>query len=208
MNATESCKLLVATRNAGKMQELLVLLADTRYNLLSLDETSIDPGFEVEETGSTFEENAILKAEGYGAVAGMMTLADDSGLEVDALGGAPGVLSARYGGEKLDDLGRNALLLENVSGLLEEDLTARFRCVVAIYIPGGRTLTFDGNIEGTITHDPRGDNGFGYDPLFFFPPKAKTLAEISAKEKHEVSHRGYAVREAARYLRSRGESVC
>ena len=108
MNAIESCKLLVATRNAGKMQELLVLLADTRYKLLSLDETSIDPGFEVEETGSTFEENAILKAEGYGAVAAMMTLADDSGLEVDALGGAPGVLSDRYGGETLDDLGRNA----------------------------------------------------------------------------------------------------
>ena len=208
MNEMEPCGLLVATRNAAKMQELLVLLADTRYNLLSLNEMSIDPGYEVEETGSTFEENAILKAEGYGAISGMMTLADDSGLEVDALGGAPGVLSARYGDETLDDLGRNELLLKNVYGLPEEELTARFRCVVAIYTPGDGTVTFDGKIEGNITHNPRGGNGFGYDPLFFFPPKAKTLAEIPSREKHEVSHRGTAVRQAASYLRERGVSGC
>ena len=115
MNEMDPCGLLVATRNAAKMQELLVLLADTSYKLLSLNEVPIDPEYEVEETGSTFEENAILKAEGYGAIAGMMTLADDSGLEVDALGGAPGVLSARYGNETLDDLGRNELVLKNVS---------------------------------------------------------------------------------------------
>ena len=208
MNEMDPCGLLVATRNAAKMQELLVLLADTSYKLLSLNEVPIDPEYEVEETGSTFEENAILKAEGYGAISGMMTLADDSGLEVDALGGAPGVLSARYGNETLDDLGRNELVLKNVSGLPEEDLTARFRCVVAIYIPGDGTVTFDGKIEGKITHNPRGSNGFGYDPLFFYPPKGKTLAEIPSKEKHDVSHRGTAVREAASYLRRRGVSGC
>lgn len=191
-------ELLVATRNKGKLDELVNLLQGTPYDLLSLENVNIQ--HEVEETGDTFEENAILKAEEYGRMAGIVTLADDSGIEVDALDGAPGVLSARYGGEELDDQGRNALLLKNLANLPDSKLTARFRCVVALSRPKQETVTFCGSVEGFITRRPRGINGFGYDPLFYFPPKRKTLAQISAEEKHAVSHRGKAVYKAVDYL--------
>ena len=192
-------ELLVATRNKGKLDELVNLLQGAPYNLLSLENVSIQ--HEVEETGDTFEANAILKAEEYGRMAGIVTLADDSGIEVDALDGAPGVLSARYGGEELDDQDRNALLLKNLANLPDSKLTARFRCVVALSRPNQETVTFSGSVEGFITRKPRGTNGFGYDPLFYFPPKRKTLAQVSAEEKHSVSHRGKAVRKAVHYLR-------
>ena len=191
-------ELLVATRNRGKLDELVNLLQGTRYDLLSLENVNIQD--EVEETGDTFEENAILKAEEYGRMAGIVTLADDSGIEVDALDGAPGVLSARYGGEELDDQDRNALLLKNLANLPDSKLTARFRCVVALSRPNRETVTFCGSVEGFITRKARGINGFGYDPLFYFPPKRKTLAQISAEEKHAVSHRGKAVNKAVHYL--------
>ena len=194
----DEMKLLVATRNEGKIKELAEMLKDLPYDLVSLVDLNID--HEVDETGSSFEENAILKAEEYGFLASMMTIADDSGIEVDALGGQPGVFSARYGGDGLDDQDRNKLLLKNVTGVEEELLTARFRCVVAIYQPCQETITFDGKVEGYITREQRGSNGFGYDPLFFYPPKGKTLAEIPSYEKHEVSHRGSAVRKAREYL--------
>ena len=192
-------ELLVATRNRGKLDELVNLLQGTRYDLLSLENVNIQD--EVEETGDTFEENAILKAEEYGQMAGIVTIADDSGIEVDALDGAPGVLSARYGGEELDDQDRNALLLKNLANLPDSKLTARFRCVVALSRPNQETVTFSGSVEGFITRKPRGTNGFGYDPLFYFPPKRKTLAQVSAEEKHSISHRGKAVRKAVHYLR-------
>ena len=198
----EEMKLLVATRNEGKIVELAELLKDLPCDLVSLVDLNID--HEVDETGSSFEENAILKAEEYGFLASMMTIADDSGIEVDALGGEPGVFSARYGGDGLNDQDRNKLLLKKVSHVEEELLTARFRCVVAIYEPGQETITFDGKVEGYLTREQRGGNGFGYDPLFFFPPKGKTLAEIPSHEKHEVSHRGSAVRKAREYLISQG----
>ena len=142
-----------------------------------------------------------MKAEEYGQMAGIVTIADDSGREVAALDGAPGVLSARYGGEELDDQGRNALLLKNLANVPDSKLTARFRCVVALSRPNQGTVTFNGSVEGFITRNPRGTNGFGYDPLFYFPPKCKTLAQIPAEEKHSVSHRGKAVRKAVHYLR-------
>ena len=192
-------ELLVATRNKGKLGELLNLLQGTHYELLSLE--NVDIQHEVEETGDTFEANAILKAEEYGQMVGIVTIADDSGIEVDALDGAPGVLSARYGGEELDDQGRNALLLKNLANVPDSKLTARFRCVVALSRPNQGTVTFNGSVEGFITRNPRGINGFGYDPLFYFPPKRKTLAQVSAEEKHSVSHRGKAVRKAVHYLR-------
>ena len=192
-------ELLVATRNKGKLGELLNLLQGTHYELLSLE--NVDIQHEVEETGDTFEANAILKAEEYGQMAGIVTIADDSGIEVDALDGAPGVLSARYGGEELDDQGRNALLLKNLANVPDSKLTARFRCVVALSRPNQGTVTFNGSVEGFITRNPRGINGFGYDPLFYFPPKCKTLAQIPAEEKHSVSHRGKAVHKAVQYLR-------
>ena len=192
-------ELLVATRNKGKLGELLNLLQGTHYELLSLE--NVDIQHEVEETGDTFEANAILKAEEYGQMVGIVTIADDSGIEVDALDGAPGVLSARYGGEELDDQGRNALLLKNLANVPDSKLTARFRCVVALSRPNQGTVTFNGSVEGFITRNPRGINGFGYDPLFYFPPKCKTLAQIPAEEKHSVSHRGKAVHKAVQYLR-------
>ena len=192
-------ELLVATRNKGKLGELLNLLQGTHYELLSLE--NVDIQHEVEETGDTFEANAILKAEEYGQMVGIVTIADDSGIEVDALDGAPGVLSARYGGEELDDQGRNALLLKNLANVPDSKLTARFRCVVALSRPNQGTVTFNGSVEGDITRNPRGINGFGYDPLFYFPPKCKTLAQIPAEEKHSISHRGKAVHKAVQYLR-------
>ena len=191
-------KLLVATRNDSKMIELGDLLSESPYRLVFLDQIGIK--HEVEETEDTFEGNAILKAESYGQIANMTTLADDSGIEVDALDGEPGVLSARYGGEGLNDKDRNELLLANLRKFEGIRLSARFKCVVAVYQPEIGTEVFKGKIEGVIVHEPRGKKGFGYDPLFFYPPKRKTLAEICAKEKHMISHRGKAVRKATEYL--------
>ena len=159
---------VIATRNTGKMNEMRKMLFNTSFSAFSLDEVSVLE--EVEETGTSFEENAMLKAKTYGKLSGKLTIADDSGIEVDALGGAPGIYSARYGGDGKDDQDRNKLLLENVEGIPEHQLTARFRCVVALWNPIDNTIvTFDGKIEGKITRNVRGENGFGYDPLFFFP---------------------------------------
>ena len=191
-------KILVATRNKSKMAELVELLRPLRVTLVSLDDLSI--GEEIEETGETFKENAILKAEGYGQLGGLITIADDSGIEVDALGGAPGIYSARYGGEGLTDLDRNNLLLKDVEKVPEQELTARFRCVVALWIPEDKTVTFEGKIEGVLIRVSSGNNGFGYDPIFFYEPMNKTLADIGPEEKEKISHRGFAVRMAREYL--------
>ena len=191
-------KILVATRNKSKMAELVELLRPLRVTLVSLDDLSI--GEEIEETGETFKENAILKAEGYGQLGGLITIADDSGIEVDALGGAPGIYSARYGGEGLTDLDRNNLLLKNVEKVPEQELTARFRCVVALWNPEDKTVTFEGKIEGMLIRVSSGNNGFGYDPIFFYEPMNKTLADIGPEEKEKISHRGFAVRMAREYL--------
>ena len=191
-------KILVATRNKSKMAELVELLRPLRVTLVSLDDLSI--GEEIEETGETFKENAILKAEGYGQLGGLITIADDSGIEVDALGGAPGIYSARYGGEGLTDLDRNNLLLKDVEKVPEQELTARFRCVVALWIPEDKTVTFEGKIEGMLIRVSSGNNGFGYDPIFFYEPMNKTLADIGPEEKEKISHRGFAVRMAREYL--------
>ena len=190
---------VIATRNTGKMNEMRKMLFNTSFSAFSLDEVSVLE--EVEETGTSFEENAMLKAETYGKLSGKLTIADDSGIEVDALGGAPGIYSARYGGDGKDDQDRNKLLLENVEGIPEHQLTARFRCVVALWNPIDNTIvTFDGKIEGKITRNVRGENGFGYAPLFFFPEKNKTLAELTLIEKERVSHRGEAMRKALAYM--------
>jgi XTP/dITP diphosphohydrolase len=190
---------VIATRNTGKMNEMRKMLFNTSFSVFSLDEVSVLE--EVEETGTSFEENAMLKAETYGKLSGKLTIADDSGIEVDVLGGAPGIYSARYGGDGKDDQDRNKLLLENVEGIPEHQLTARFRCVVALWNPIDNTIvTFGGKIEGKITRNVRGKNGFGYDPLFFFPEKNKTLAELTLIEKERVSHRGEAMRKALAYM--------
>ena len=191
--------LLVATRNRGKLRELASLLSDVPMRLVSLDEAGVDG--EVEETGATFEENAVLKATAYARASGLTTLADDSGLEVDALGGEPGVRSARYAGAGADDAARVRRLLRNLRETPAGRRQARFRCAIAVASLNGPVRTFAGVCEGTIADAPRGRNGFGYDPVFLFPETGRTMAELSDEEKDAVSHRGMAVRRAAAALR-------
>jgi len=187
-------RLLVASSSAGKLRELGHALARSGIEVVGL-ETLPDPT-PVEETSRTFEENARLKAEAFSSRTDLPVLADDSGIEVDALGGAPGVESARFGGPGLDDQARNRLLLRRLreAGAREpEQRTARFRCVLAVARAGRILATFDGVVEGRILEEPRGDNGFGYDPLFFHAPSGCTTAELSTAEKQAVSHRGRAI---------------
>jgi XTP/dITP diphosphohydrolase len=154
-----------------------------------------------EETGATYGENALIKARAAMHATGATALGDDSGIEVDALDGGPGLHSARWGGPDLDDAGRNALLLERLRGVPAERRTARYRCVIAIVEPGGRERVVEGAVEGRIAEALHGAGGFGYDPLFFYPPFGCTFGEVSAQAKHQVSHRGVAAR-AARALLS------
>ena len=153
-----------------------------------------------EENETTYRGNAHLKARAASRLTGEWSLGDDSGLEVDALGGAPGLHSARYGGPGLDDAGRGALLLDALADIPDDRRTARFRCVIAIVDPEGREWVVEGVAEGTITREPRGAGGFGYDPLFYYPPLGRTFAELSDAEKSEISHRGRAAAESRRVL--------
>ncbi|HIQ05645.1 MAG TPA: RdgB/HAM1 family non-canonical purine NTP pyrophosphatase, partial [Anaerolineae bacterium] len=162
--------------------------------ITSLDTEGID--FEVAETGSTFEENAVQKALAYARASGLWTWADDSGLEVDALGGAPGIHSSRYAGPGAGDEDRYRKLLQALDGVPPDRRTARFRCVVAIATPEGEVYTTYGSCEGVIADSPRGQHGFGYDPVFFLPDMGKTMAELSPEKKNEISHRGRAARAA------------
>lgn len=190
-------RLLVATHNAGKLAELRGLLRGVPFELVSLSDVGIE--MDVDETGETLEENAELKATTYARLAGVTTLADDSGLEVDALGGAPGVHSARYAGPGATDADRIAKLLKNLAPH-PRPWTARFRCVIAIVSPDGGIEMHDGAREGVIISEPRGDNGFGYDPAFLFPESNRTMAELTDAEKNAVSHRGIAARKAVEGL--------
>ena len=192
-------KLLIATHNAGKLAELRDLLRGVPYTLVSLSDVGIE--LDVDETGQTLEENAALKATTYARLARMPTLADDSGLEVDALDGAPGVHSARYAGPDATDADRIARLLHNIAPH-PQPWSARFRCVIAIATPEGDVKLHGGACEGVIIPHPRGDNGFGYDPIFFMPEQTRTMAELSDTEKNTVSHRAIAARKAADALRA------
>lgn len=203
----EKLEMVLATRNAGKAAELQALLR-ARYGaeitLLTLSEI----GFEgdIEETGQTFAENALLKARAAAAASGKIGLGDDSGLVVPALGGAPGIYSARYAGEHGNDEKNNALLLQNLSG--KTDRRAFFECVLACALPNGENFTVSGRCEGIILESPRGRNGFGYDPLFYVPGLGKTLAEMSGEEKNAISHRGAAVRQfVAAFARRLGKET-
>ena len=194
-------RLLIATHNRGKLRELTELMGDIPYQLVSLGDLGIH--HDVDETGSTFEENATLKAETYCGLAGILTLADDSGLEVDALDGEPGVRSARYAGPDATDSDRVEFLLDKLAGTDLETWTARFRCVIAIAGPGRPTILHSGSCEGRLVSEPRGENGFGYDPVFEFPEIGLTMAELSDERKNRVSHRAEAARKAACSLRDR-----
>jgi len=195
--------LVLATANPGKVAELAVALdGKTEFTVDGLQ--SLKDQTPIEETGDTFEENARLKAEAYSRRTPHLVIADDSGLEVDALGGRPGVLSARYGGPGLDDPGRCDALLHALAGTADGERTARFRCVLAVARDGTTLRTFDGVVEGTILRTPRGANGFGYDPIFFHPPSGRAFAELTREEKERVSHRGAAMRKLVEAL-ARGE---
>lgn len=182
---------VLATRNAGKTEELRRLLADFPVVIKNLDDFGPIPP--VEENGMTFEENAVKKARSTAKLLGLPALADDSGLTVEALGGAPGVRSARYAGEHASDADNNAKLI----GELEhtENRAAAFLCVIAIAVPGGPTLVYEGRCDGLITRESVGTQGFGYDPVFFYPPLQKTFAQLTTEAKNQVSHRGRALRE-------------
>jgi XTP/dITP diphosphohydrolase len=188
----ERRKLLVATRNRGKVREYEQLLSGLAVEITYLDAEGI--AYEVKETGSTFADNAIQKAQGYAHVSGLLTLADDSGLEVDALGGEPGVLSARYAGLEATDEDRYRLLLRRMKDVPWEDRTARFRCVIAVSEPSGDTFTAEGVCEGIIALAPSGEHGFGYDPVFYLPGHDKTMAELPPEVKNRISHRARAAR--------------
>ena len=191
-------KLLVATTNQGKKAEYQELLAGLDLELVSLVDLGIT--HDVEETGSTFEENALIKAVAYASETWLFTLADDSGLEVDALDGAPGIRSARYGEPGFDDEDRYRLLLRNLQDVPDAARTARFRCAIALVWPGGRQVVMDGACEGMITRAPQGDNGFGYDPVFYVPEYGCTMAELSAEVKNRISHRAHAAKKVVEVL--------
>jgi XTP/dITP diphosphohydrolase len=192
-------ELLVATGNRGKFIEFKELLRDTVANLYSLEDFPEIPP--VEEDGATFAENAVKKAQNAVLATGKPVIADDSGLEVDALGGRPGVYSARFAGEGASDAANNAKLLEELAKLPDGQVTAAFRCVIALCFPDGNYRTFSGELNGIILKETRGTGGFGYDPLFLVPEYGLTLAELPLSVKNSISHRGKALALLKEYLR-------
>lgn len=189
-------KFVLATHNSGKLKEMSAILSRFGVEVVSPKDLGIT--VDVEETGTTFAENAMLKAKAVCAAAGLPAIADDSGLCVDALNGGPGVYSARYGGEGLDDKGRYMLLLNNLRG--QTTRAAHFACAIACAFPNGGELTAEGRCDGTIAFAPMGEGGFGYDPVFFVPEKAKTFGQLTAEEKSAISHRGKALADFAEKL--------
>ena len=185
-------RIIFATGNEGKMREIRMIMADLGLEILSMKEAGIC--VEVDENGTTFEENAVIKAKGIAAVCNDIVLADDSGLEIDALNKEPGVYSARYMGEDTSYRIKNANLIERLEGVADEDRTARFVCAIAAVLPDGRVLETKAAMEGRIGYEERGENGFGYDPIFMLPEYGKSTAELSSEEKNKLSHRGKALR--------------
>lgn len=190
--------LLLATTNEHKLNEFRVIFRDLPFTLLSLRDVQID--MDVEETGTTFAENALIKALAYAQAANTLALADDSGLEIDALDGAPGVYSARFAGRETSYAERFRLLLARLQDIPVSRRTARFRCAIALAEPSGYTRVVEGTIEGVIAESPRGENGFGYDPIFLVPEAGMTTAEMAPEEKNRISHRGRAAEAARRLL--------
>lgn len=190
--------LLLATSNPRKLEEFRAIFSGLPLKLLTLNDLHLE--IEVEETGTTFAENAELKARTYAQASGMLALADDSGLEINALGGAPGVHSARYLGKETPYEVRFRSILEQLKGLPVERRTARFRCAIALAEPTGYTRIVEGEIEGVIANSPRGKYGFGYDPIFFLPEFGKTLAELAPEIKNRISHRARAAQSARQLL--------
>lgn len=189
-------KFVLATHNPGKLKEMSAVLNGLGIEVVSPADLGLQ--IAVEETGETFAENAMLKAKAVCAAAKLPAIADDSGLCVDALNGGPGVYSARYGGEELDDRGRMMLLLNTMRGMPTR--SAHFTCAIACAFPNGDTLTAEGQCAGTIAYAPMGTDGFGYDPVFMVPDKAKTFAQMDPEEKNAISHRGKALKDFSEKL--------
>ncbi len=189
---------IIATHNPGKVKEFKEILEPRGYDVKSLAEIGFTE--EIEETGHTFEENSILKAEAVAKAVNKMVIADDSGLSIDNLGGRPGVYSARYAGEQKDDQANIEKVLSELKGIEKEQRTARFRCALAVSIPGEETKTVEGHVEGYIAEEPRGEYGFGYDPIFIVKDKDKTMAELTSDEKNKISHRADALKKLSKLL--------
>ncbi len=185
-------KLIVATRNKGKLKEIKEIMRDFPFEVISMEAVGLND--DIEENGSTFEENAMIKAREVSGLTGEMVMADDSGLEVDYLNGAPGIYSARFAGPGASDKDKNMKLLGLLEGVPFEKRRARFVCAIAVVFPDGRSFVVRGVCEGIIGYEEKGENGFGYDPLFFVPEFNMTSAEMEPDEKHKISHRGKALR--------------
>lgn len=191
-------RLIFATGNANKMLEIKEILGELPVEILSMKEAGIEA--DIVEDGSTFEENALIKAKEICKLAGEMVLADDSGLEIDYLNGEPGIYSARYMGEDTSYRIKNKNLIDRLEGVPDEKRTARFVCAIAAAFPDGRSFVVRGTIEGMIGYEERGENGFGYDPIFYLPEKGVSTAELSPEEKNSISHRGNALRKMKEFL--------
>lgn len=186
-------KVVLASKNAHKLKEISKITEKFGIRLILQSELGID--LDVEENGTTFEENSLIKAKAVMEATGLPALADDSGLAVDALNGEPGIYSARYGfDDSLDDAGRVDLLLKNMENVPEGSRQAKFVCVITLVMPDGQVLQARGEVHGEITRKPVGEAGFGYDPVFYYPPFGKTFAQVPGEEKNQVSHRGEALR--------------
>ena len=186
-------KVVLASKNPHKLVEISKITEKFGMELVLQSELGVD--IDVEETGTTFEENSFLKAEAVMKATGLPALADDSGIAVDALNGEPGIYSARYGfDETLDDWGRLLLLLKNMENVPDGQRQAKFVCVITMVTPDGKTIQARGEIHGELLREARGDNGFGYDPIFYYPPLGKTTAEMSPEDKNQVSHRANALK--------------
>ena len=185
-------KIIFATSNEGKMREVRAILEDTGMEILSMKEAGISVN--IVEDGKTFEENAIIKAKSISRETDAIVLADDSGLEIDYLNKEPGIYSARYMGEDTSYDVKNRNLIERLNGVPDEERTARFVCAIAAALPDGRVLTTQGTIEGRIGYEIQGENGFGYDPIFYVPEYGCTTAQLSNEQKNAISHRGKALR--------------
>lgn len=194
-------KIIFATKNAHKMIEIRQILADLPMEVLSMEEAGID--VDVVEDGLTFEANAIKKAKEIAEIAGEIVLADDSGLEVDYMNKEPGIYSARFGGYDTSYRIKNQMIIDRLKDAKEEERTARFVCVIAAALPDGTTESVRGTIEGVIAHKEHGENGFGYDPIFYVPEEGCTTAELPAERKNEISHRGKALRLMREVLKER-----
>ena len=196
-------KVVLASKNRHKLVEISKITEKIDMELVLQSDLGVD--IDVEETGTTFEENSFIKAEAVMKATGLPALADDSGIAVDALNGEPGIYSARYGfDESLDDWGRLELLLKNTEHVPDGERQAAFVAVITLVEPDGRVIQARGEIHGELTREPKGENGFGYDPIFYYPPAGMTTAEMSSEEKHKVSHRGNALKVFYDMLKEKG----